>query len=580
MMTPGPLSDTDLAILFPAKRDKPIKSGAFELGLVLGGTVSAGAYTGGVLDYFLEALDAWQKAKEVGDPEAPLHEVTISTVAGTSGGAINGAILLRSAGWQFHHGESDTNPFYSSWTRGVDLMKLLEANPIENGLDSIFNCASIDEQAEKTIAYKGQPLGSGASPRHRSYLADPLRLIMMVGNVTGLPYSISMGGQADLAHDLIAHADFMRFALAVEKGIPNAPASRPDEMALSSTSEVNWDVLRQAALATSAFPVAFRSRGLSRAVEICGYRAVAIPAENGSAKVVQLIPNWDLLSRGEKNPLVTNFVTVDGGTINNEPVDLVRTALAGLDGRNKRKPGEADRAVILVDPFSDPENLGPRTPPGLVEAILPFVMSLVYQARFKPADIALAHDETVYSRYLVAPVGPGPSGKRTVGKDAIASGGLGGFLGFVDAGFLRYDYALGRANAHAFLTKHLAIPEKANNPIFNSWSDDQKRIYRFTDDGIDYLPLIPLMAPLRSNPPSLRPWPRLRAMPEGLSDAIAARADAVFALARRRGAPESWWKRALMSSYIWLGWKGYLRGALRNGALKVVHDGLIRQQLL
>ncbi len=31
----------------------------FELALVLGGTVSAGAYTAGALDFLIEALDSW-----------------------------------------------------------------------------------------------------------------------------------------------------------------------------------------------------------------------------------------------------------------------------------------------------------------------------------------------------------------------------------------------------------------------------------------------------------------------------------------------------------------------------------------
>jgi len=65
---------------------------------VLAGTVSAGAYTAGVLDYLLEALDAWQRAKEDGKSFAPPHEVVVSTIAGASGGGINGAVLLRAAG--------------------------------------------------------------------------------------------------------------------------------------------------------------------------------------------------------------------------------------------------------------------------------------------------------------------------------------------------------------------------------------------------------------------------------------------------------------------------------------------------
>jgi hypothetical protein len=79
-----------------------------------------------------------------------------------------------------------------------------------------------------------------------------------------------------------------------------------------------------------------------------------------------LVPKWDVLTAEEKDPGVVNFVNVDGGTINNEPLDFVRIALAGLEGRNRRKPKEVDCATILIDPFSDPESLGPREPPSLL----------------------------------------------------------------------------------------------------------------------------------------------------------------------------------------------------------------------
>ena len=581
MTYPSPLSDKDLRTFFPVTRDQPVKVGVFELGLCLGGTVSAGAYTGGVLDFLSEALDAWTLAKEQGASEAPPHEVVISTVAGTSGGAINGGILLRAAGWEFDYGPVDSNPFYSSWATGVDLMKLLGTEPDGDaaGLASLFNCAAIDAQAAKTIAYKGRALGTSDTPHHRSYLADPLRLFMMVSNITGLPYSISMSGESGLAHELIAHADFLRFALTVDGGVPNPPRWRPDELALGSRSPVNWEQVQKAALATSAFPLAFRSRPLSRKLEACGYRVAAVPAESGLAKVVQLVPKWDVLTADEPDPTTSNFVNVDGGTTNNEPLDIVRMELAGVGGRNKRAPEKADRAVILIDPFSDPETLGPRTPPALIGLAMPLIMSLVYQARYKPADIALAQDEGTYSRYLVAPVGPGPNRKRTIGKAAIASGGLGGFLGFLDTRFLQYDYALGRLNAYGFVARHLALPEKADNSIFNSWTDDHRKQYRFTENGIDYLPLIPLMKRLRE-PPELPGWPALDQMPAHLSDAIIARLDAVYALAKAQSQPDSWWKKALMSAYLGLGWKFYLRGALHDFILSAFQDALITQELL
>lgn len=41
------------------------------------------------------------------------------------------------------------------------------------------------------------------------------------------------------------------------------------------------------------------------------------------------------------------FLAVDGGATDNEPIELARTAFAGLLGRNPRDAKEANRAIWL-----------------------------------------------------------------------------------------------------------------------------------------------------------------------------------------------------------------------------------------
>lgn len=50
--------------------------GTFELGLVMAGAVSGGAYAAGVVDFLFEALTAWEAAKQA-DPDVPDHRVEI-----------------------------------------------------------------------------------------------------------------------------------------------------------------------------------------------------------------------------------------------------------------------------------------------------------------------------------------------------------------------------------------------------------------------------------------------------------------------------------------------------------------------
>ncbi len=73
----------------------------FELALVLGGTVSAGAYTAGALDFLIEALDTWSRLRDSGDSGAPQHNVVLRVVTGTSGGGVCAAIAARALNFTF-----------------------------------------------------------------------------------------------------------------------------------------------------------------------------------------------------------------------------------------------------------------------------------------------------------------------------------------------------------------------------------------------------------------------------------------------------------------------------------------------
>lgn len=586
---PPPLSKDDLAKFFPLTRAAPLDGNTYEIGLTLGGTVSAGAYTAGVLDFLTEALDAWTRAKEDGDPDAPRHKVVISTVAGASGGAINGAILLRTIGWEFPHGPASGNPFYDLWVNGVDLAKLLDPNePGVTGLSAIFNTASFADLAHNVITTTGKPLGSTTqSPRKRSYYADPLRLFMMVGNVTGVPYRIYFRGQSRLGHDMSLHADFMRFGLTVPGGIANPPGVRPDEMALVCASDLNWDIVEEAALATCAFPAAFRSRPLKRALEMLGYRVAVVPGETpGTEEILQLRPVWDAMGEDGTTPNLYRTVNVDGGTFNNEPLDYARMSLAGYGGRNPRGGGEADRGVILVDPFSDPEGITLFDPPDFFGLLGPLINALVSQARFKPEDLALATDYDTYSRFLVAPVGPGPDGVIGSGCKKIASGGLGGFLGFVDRKFLDYDFRLGRRNAYEFLRDEFVLP--STNPLFlgGTWTPDQLTKFSNADtspvtgETQDFLPIIPLMKSVPVPPlMTAADWPKLNSAPSDLPNQVSARLDALYA-ALKSSAKNSWWPGGLGGIAADTAWKLFLRGILRDAFVKTVTKGLSDQKLL
>jgi len=60
----------------------------------MAGAVSAGAYTGGVLDYLIQTLDAWYEKKQLNDITIPSHSLSIDVISGASAGGITGAIAV------------------------------------------------------------------------------------------------------------------------------------------------------------------------------------------------------------------------------------------------------------------------------------------------------------------------------------------------------------------------------------------------------------------------------------------------------------------------------------------------------
>src|SRR5690348_13649507 len=63
---------------------------SFHLGLTMAGAVSAGAYTGGVLDYLIQTLDAWYEKRN--DNSVPKHSISLDVISGASAGGITGAM--------------------------------------------------------------------------------------------------------------------------------------------------------------------------------------------------------------------------------------------------------------------------------------------------------------------------------------------------------------------------------------------------------------------------------------------------------------------------------------------------------
>lgn len=500
-----------IAELSPPVRPPPVLPGEpFELGLTSAGAISAGAYIAGVMDLLVQALDSWHAAKEAPALAGlvPDHKVLLRVITGASAGAMNAALLAVLRDRRFTHHATDPNeggagsldaatgnPIFDTWVNRIGIDKLLADKDLA---DDKAPLSLLDGTALDVIA--GQALSDACALPviQRSWLADPLRVILTQSNSRGVPYFVPFAG-SDAGQGMMMHGDQARFAIGVPGGQPGQ-APFPDELALLGppAPATDWARLTAAAVASGAFPVGLPPRQMESRPADYAYK-VYFAGENGELVVASPKgPGWPL-STDPAYRQPQPYIGIDGGVIDNDPFGVAHDILAGGCGRNPRSGAEATRSVLMVDPFPAVPDYGPAT---LAEMSLPNTLTNLLnvtkgQARFRPKDLVLASEEDVFSRFIVVPKKAQPVN----GKYSLACGFLGGFGGFVSRRQRVHDFMLGRRNAQKLLMDHMVLP--ADNPLFDGWRDQPFAATYYArevdgsiardDRGQPFLPIIPLL---------------------------------------------------------------------------------------
>lgn len=444
----------------------------FELGLVMAGAVSAGAYTAGVLDFMFQAFDEWQKAKASGRPEVPDHTVRVGVASGASAGGIATALMALSAfTWP---GPLDLaglgydapapaaaarHLLFRAWVREIDILGLLGTRDLaapRSELRALLDGTSLREIADRAVADGTAAIRAGTQSRF-GWMANPLRVVLTLSNLRGVPYLLPMQAEAVRGYRMVNHADYAH--LAVYGTGPGAPGLLPDGASALNRAGLGEQLglLADAALATSAFPVGLPARRFANPLAL--YRARRWPVP-GAGDGLELAPD---LTPDAEDPW--RFPALDGGVLYNEPLEFVRRALCD-GGTMPTDANAADRALLMIDPF--PDDRGRHDPPDpgepdLIASTLGLLGAWRDQARFRPDDLAAALAEDDFSHFLIAPVREGKAG----GETELAAAGLGSFAGFIDESFRRHDFQLGRRNCQKFLQDHLCIA--VDNPLVAPW---------------------------------------------------------------------------------------------------------------
>jgi predicted acylesterase/phospholipase RssA len=464
----------------------------FYLGLTMAGAVSAGAYTAGVMDFLIEALETWERQR--GKAGIPSHRVIVPVIGGASAGGMTGIITaslinnplepVRTAPTTLLADQA-RNKLYHSWVDLTDpdmFPLMLKDDDIQKGkITSLLNGRFIDQVANRAIQ---------SDPRlwmERPYFERHLKVFCTLSNLEGFRFNVGFrSGIRSSDYHLSRHSDYAAFVLnKTEEEYAN-----DGWIPLDFRQDVNTSIARDAAMATGAFPVGLPSRYLKR----------------DSAQVNDLSWHSDI---SKINPLpggAYSTLNVDGGLINNEPFNKVRDVLSGITGQHAPKDyHHFDRfqsTVLMIDPF--PSELEKFTPnDSMFGAAGSTLAAMIGHLRTKPADIEQALHPQMAGQFLIAPsrIRQNRLGKveKVEGSKAIACGSLGGFGGFLDKTFRIHDYFLGRANCEWFLREHLTVPATTTNPIFRSGYDGVEDVRPYLSNKGE-LPIIPVLTPKREQP--------------------------------------------------------------------------------
>jgi hypothetical protein len=556
----------------PAGRPSPerffqvpaLADGEFEIALVLGGTVSVGTFTAGVLDFLFEALDAWsdiRKSEENVTPDTwtvPHHKVRIRILTGTSGGGVCSLLTARSLHYDFppaRDGQTiaklNANPFYSVWVNDTDISQFLDDTDLQQPdkpIAALLNGRILETIADSALHYPS-PDQSQQGPvtlrtTARDWVNNPLPLVLTQTHLTGVPYQVRFRGVADSVEYFTNHADYVRFyanypgpALPPNLGpflpdslvlaFPNAQTSTTG-LVTGQTTPTPWPDVSQYALGTAAFPLGLPARAIARNAADYDYRFVL---DTISGEYEWLMPDYAKLLPFGVTAANYSFTALDGGCTDNEPLGLARQVLEGLQGSPANDSVNTRRAIILVDPFCEiPVNASATANMALTAMLGPTVHMFVQSNRFATTDLVNFLHPQVYNRYLIAPkrADPANAANTLTGGDALCGDALAGFLGFASPTFRHTDFMLGRRNCQAFLKWVLTL-DRTNKSFLNLGPHPRvPALGGQVKVPQNEVPLIPLVGNLATDLPE-PPWPAPGAFDiDNVKDAVQARLKLFF----------------------------------------------------
>lgn len=473
----------------------------FHIGLCMAGAVSAGAYTAGVMDYLLNALERWEQNR--GQAGIPSHRVQISIIGGASAGGMTGLLTVAAMN------QLNQNLFYKSWVTMQEnnmMNPLLECSDLTHfeQFQSVLNGHFAESLAES--AFYPNLIHWNTTP---AYIHPALKVFTTLTNLEGFPYNISFNTNLQKNnYAMSVHHDYACFQVASNNKYSKG------WIPLDLRKGINATTAKDAALATGAFPIALSARKLTRPIR----SILDNPWINHAGLLLNNL-NDDYQS-----------LHVDGGLMNNEPFEKVRELLNELVFNETKEENQFNdfrhfrSTVLMIDPFPDNTFQAIQEPFGILGVVKSTLFAMMQQMKAKPVPIANIISKDKAGQFLIAPVRyTNNQGERRIeGHRAIACGAMNGFSGFLSESFRAHDFALGQFNCEMFLKNYFTIPidQLSDHPIFSEGYHGVN-LHSFKSNKANAVQIIPQFESVKPN----LSWPVLQHDPiVGIKPAIRKRA--------------------------------------------------------
>ncbi|AWK88167.1 hypothetical protein [Azospirillum thermophilum] len=470
------------------------------LGLAMSGAISAGAYSAGVLDFLVEALSEWEKAKDAEkdlrteDRTVPRHRVVLAVMTGASAGAITSSIGSLAAG----KGARPSGPLddtstathvargakpeagkipwhvlpelYTAWVDGPAFVKKPGDTTGVPGLLDTGDLTKVTQIGSVRSLLNAEPLmkigeialnSLEAVPAARPpYIAGKLSIFLTQTNTRGIPYKIQVqGGAGSSIYGMMNHLDHAHFTI---KGLGSAdfgsawaaadasydytvtgPSTDPASLWFkdsASGTKPNCERFIKNTLASGAFPVGLSAIDLEHPVAF--YDKRAWPLALAPSLFADIRPQWPWSGLTVTAPTGYRFAAVDGGAINNDPFDLARYAL--MDDPPTPSAADVanvDRIVLMVSPFPEAPGIDGLETDGkpntaLSKVAAKLVSMFVEQSRFRPDLLLRSASNSDADLWRVSPTRYSIVNGKERREDAAIACGLWGGFG----GFLDIEF--------------------------------------------------------------------------------------------------------------------------------------------